>query len=81
MCLLLCRAAKLFGRAGSMLKDAGSSVAGATVSMAHQAQAAAAKARAVQVGRSHTRPIRLPPSTWPSIPATKLAGGASPCKA
>ena len=63
-CLLLCRAAELFGRAGSMLKDAGSSVAGATVSMAHQAQAAAAKARAVQVSRSH---VSVP---GPSIPAT-----------
>ena len=74
MCLLLCRAAKLFGRAGSMLKDAGSSMAGATVSMAHQAQAAAAKARAAQVSRSHARPTRPLHGhpylhlTWPVVP-------------
>ena len=64
-----------------MLKDAGSSMAGATVSMAHQAQAAAAKARAVQVSRPHMRLTCLSSSTRPSIPATRLAGGASSCTA
>lgn len=45
------RAAKLFGKAGSMLKEAGSSVSSVTSAVALQAQAATAKARGAQAER------------------------------